>query len=602
LCDYRLNVPVFDVGATNADLASYLVRNYRSIIVYCSTRDEGVSFCAAMNAYGPCARYVDCDTPRGERRETLDAFRSGHLAFVVNVRVLSVGFDAPITKGVCFVNMPASKTHIVQVIGRCLRVHPDKRCAQVILPLVAGPEGEDKRARDFMRVLAQNDARVAQALRNRGAPYVAVRRATRGDADGSEEEAQHAADLLYTAVYDAAGTALVDSWLRRYDELVAFYEANRTLPPLSTPGLGRWINCQRTRSETMDPERKAKLDALGWWLWDPFDAAWSTHFDELVSYYAEHVRLPPQRTPLGHWVNMQRTKCATMLPERKAKLDALAWWVWDPRDAAWSARYDELVAYHAEHGGLPPLSTPLGTWVHNQRTKRTKRTKRATMLPERKAKLDALEWWTWDPLDTAWSTKFDEFVAYHAEHGRLPPQSTPLGKWVHKQRTKRATMDAERKAKLDALGWWEWDPHDAAWDAMFDELVAYYAEHGRLPPRSTPPMRLGYWVHTQRQRRATMDAERKAKLDALGWWVWDPYDAAWDARFDELVAFHAEHDRLPPHSAPGGLGTWVQKQRTKRETMDAERKAKLDALPWWVWSFAALRCTHRKKSAPECAV
>jgi hypothetical protein len=31
LCDYRLNVPVFDVGATNTDLARYLVQNYRSI-------------------------------------------------------------------------------------------------------------------------------------------------------------------------------------------------------------------------------------------------------------------------------------------------------------------------------------------------------------------------------------------------------------------------------------------------------------------------------------------------------------------------------------------------------------------------------------------
>jgi hypothetical protein len=84
-----------------------------------------------------------------------------------------------------------------------------------------------------------------------------------------------------------------------------------------------------------------------------------------------------------------------------------------------------------------------------------------------------------------------------------------------------------------------------------------------------------------------MDAERKAKLDALGWWVWDPHDAAWDARYDELVAYYAEHGTLPPKSTPGGLGKWVTTQRKKRATMDADRKAKLDALPWWVWSSAA---------------
>jgi hypothetical protein len=29
------------------------------------------------------------------------------------------------------------------------------------------------------------------------------------------------------------------------------------------------------------------------------------------------------------------------------------------------------------------------------------------MAAERKAKLDSLEWWMWDPLDQAWSAKFD---------------------------------------------------------------------------------------------------------------------------------------------------------------------------------------------------
>ena len=79
-------------------------------------------------------------------------------------------------------------------------------------------------------------------------------------------------------------------------------------------------------------------------------------------------------------------------------------------------------------------------------------------------------------------------------------------------------MSAERKAKLEALGWWVWDPLDEAWSTRFDELVAYHAEHGRLPPKSTPV--LSMWVNKQRQSRATMAPERKAKLGALEWWVW----------------------------------------------------------------------------------
>ena len=452
LCDYRLNIPVFDVGATNVDLARHLVRSYRSMIVFCATRAEGISFCAAMNQFGPCARYVDCNTSERERRETIESFKSGHLAFVVNVRVLSVGFDAPITRGVCFVHMPASKTHIVQVIGRCLRLHGDKRCAQVVLPLVSGVDGEESRARDFMRVLAQNDAMLAHAMRvNSGAPYVSV--------SVVEEETEHTeAALLYTAVYDSMGAAVHDAWSVRFDELVKYHAEHGRLPTRAI-SLGSFVNTQRIARATMAPERKAKLEALEWWSWNPLDSAWSTKFDELVAYYAEHGRLPKRTVPvLGRWVIHQRASHMTMAPERVHKLEALPWWSWRKRVLAeWETRYGELVAYHAEHGRLPATTAAgIGMWVGKQRRRR------ATMAPERKQRLDALTWWSWGVVvrteSTAeWETRYDELVAYYAEHGRLPSlTATVIGKWVGKHRARRALMTEEQKQKLEALPWWKW--------------------------------------------------------------------------------------------------------------------------------------------------
>jgi len=189
------------------------------------------------------------------------------------------------------------------------------------------------------------------------------------------------------------------------------------------------------------------------------------------------------------------------------------------------------------------------------------------MTPERKQRLDALEWWVWGVRDT-WSTKFDELVAFYEANGRLPPLATPgLGKWVCVQRQRRTTMSAERKARLEALGWWVWDTLDAAWSTNFDEIVAFYEANGRIPTRSTSGA-LGAWVNKQRTRRATMTQERKARLDALEWWVWDTLVDAWATKFDELVAYHAEHGRIPHASTPG-LGPWVSQQRTVRATMDA---------------------------------
>jgi hypothetical protein len=121
---------------------------------------------------------------------------------------------------------------------------------------------------------------------------------------------------------------------------------------------------------------------------------------------------------------------------------------------------------------------------------------------------------------TEWDARYDELVAYHAEHGRIPPASTRgLGVWVQSQRGVRATMAPERKARLEELEWWVWSERVLTeWDARYDELVAYHAEHGRIPPSSLRG--LGEWTTNQRRRRATMAPERKARLEELEWWVW----------------------------------------------------------------------------------
>ncbi len=590
ICDYRLNVPVFDVGATNADLARCLVRNYRSIIVFCAARAEGLAFCAAMNDFGPCARYIDCETGRGERGEVLAAFKRGELAFIVNVRVLSVGFDAPITKGVCFVHMPASKTHIVQVIGRCLRVHPGKRCAQVILPLVAGADGEDMRARDFMRVLALNDESFASALRNGGGARVAVRAEGAASAAHDAGALAPAVDLLYNAVYDAMGKSLHGAWDARFAELLAYHAEHATPPPHGAPrGLGVWVKRQRNGRDTMAPERAAKLDALPWWAWNTRDDTWNARFSELVAYHRERACIPVcAASILGRWVSAQRANRDTMTPERKEKLDALPWWVWRVNEVTeWDARFAELVSYHDEHGSIPVGARGLPGWVQNQRALRGK------MPLERKERLEALPWWSWNTLDDAWNTHFAELVAYYARNGRIPEGSVPgLGSWVTVQRTRRGKMPPERTAKLEALGWWVWSERSfPGWESQYRRLVSYYAEHGCVPPNAGTGA-IGKWVSTQRKNRDTMTRERKAKLDALPWWVWGERDRTdWETSYTDLVAYHTTHGSLPPRddSAKSGnpsarLGKWVSHQRAKCDTMAPERKAKLEALPWWSWN------------------
>lgn len=64
----------------------------------------------------------------------LKKYKEGKIPFLVNVRILVEGFDAPITKGICFMHLPSSNTTLIQIIGRALRLHPLKTIAHIILP------------------------------------------------------------------------------------------------------------------------------------------------------------------------------------------------------------------------------------------------------------------------------------------------------------------------------------------------------------------------------------------------------------------------------------------------------------------------------------
>src|SRR5262249_14662875 len=99
--------------------------------------------------------------------------------------------------------------------------------------------------------------------------------------------------------------------------------------------------------------------------------------------------------------------------------------------------------------------------------------------------------------------------------------------------------------------------------------------------KSPDGYRLGGWVLKQRQRRADLSADCKARLDALGF-DWDPRDLDWDIGFEHLRAYAEEFKncRVPIQyqSADGYLlGRWVSVQRLSQKLSD-DRKARLDAL------------------------
>jgi len=96
--------------------------------------------------------------------------------------------------------------------------------------------------------------------------------------------------------------------------------------------MGQWVGELRKRKDRLLPERRARLDALGF-VWDEIEAKWEEGFQSLQRYHERegHCRVPSthceQGYQLGQWVNRQRRAQATLSPERRARLDALGF-VW----------------------------------------------------------------------------------------------------------------------------------------------------------------------------------------------------------------------------------------------------------------------------------
>ena len=133
-------------------------------------------------------------------------------------------------------------------------------------------------------------------------------------------------------------------------------------------------------------------------------------------------------------------------------------------------------------------------------------------------------------------------------------------------------------------------------DSMWEEGFEHMEEFVRTTGNAKVPVvhecadgfDLGRWVDRQRAFRNSLDAERKARLEAFKGWIWDIRDLAWEDGFEHLEEFvAADGDASVPykHITPDGfdLWRWVERQRIARNTMDPVRKRRLEAVIGWTW-------------------
>ena len=247
LCDYNIHIPIFSDDPSNKNICEHLIANYMNIIIYCNSQKEGKSINTLMNTLQKgCSEYIDCMTSKTKRNNIIKKYKEGLIPFLVNVRILVEGFDAPITKGICFMHLPSSKTTLIQIIGRALRLHPLKTIAHIILPFSC--KEDEGNINNFLKVMANNDKRIKKSYENKKlGGYISIENTIE-----DVEEENTAFEFRYNMIFDNMGKLLngMEIWMKQLEEVKDYIDKNEKTPKKDSKNiiiknLGIWISTQK---------------------------------------------------------------------------------------------------------------------------------------------------------------------------------------------------------------------------------------------------------------------------------------------------------------------------------------------------------------------
>lgn len=119
----QINMP-----KVTADYAVRLLAKRKNLLIFCSLISEAEEVVRQV----PGAAIVTGETDQKVRDTLLADFKAGKVRCVVNVGVLTTGFDYPELEAVLLARSTMSLSLYYQMVGRAMRPHPDKQSAWVV--------------------------------------------------------------------------------------------------------------------------------------------------------------------------------------------------------------------------------------------------------------------------------------------------------------------------------------------------------------------------------------------------------------------------------------------------------------------------------------
>lgn len=125
LKDYykQINMPKLTI-----EYAKRLLEKRKNLLVFCSLISEANEVCSGI----PGSVVLTGDTEARERERILSQFKKGIIKCVINVGVLTTGFDYPELESVLIARSTMSLALYYQIVGRAMRPHPNKETAWIV--------------------------------------------------------------------------------------------------------------------------------------------------------------------------------------------------------------------------------------------------------------------------------------------------------------------------------------------------------------------------------------------------------------------------------------------------------------------------------------
>ena len=380
--------------------------------------------------------------------------------------------------------------------------------------------------------------------------------------------------------------------------------------------LGNWVTKQRGlyRSGDMPLNRIDKFNSLGpTWSWDPIADDYENRILELKQYVKQHgtSRVSTKSGPhqqLGRWIGKMRAayKKGQLSPERIQEFESISSdWTWDAKEQDWDRKLELLIKFQEREGHTSvPAShieedEHLGLWAFAQRDYFAGKRARGGMTDVRKAKLEAVPTWSWNPSEDEFETKFEYLTKYikQTESSRVPIgyflDGFPLCKWVSHIRDdyKKGKLNQAQIQKFESCSTdWSWSPFLDSWEEAFDLLLDFVAEEKtcRTPNALVyKGFNLGGWVANQKSKykQGRLTPEQITRLENIDpSWTWDLMETIWQEFFEELKEFVRinGHANVPykVNGEKSKLSEWVAGQRKffARGEMEPVRKELLDSI------------------------